>query len=49
MLAKIGTATLCGVDAAGVTVEADVERGMPITNIVGLPDVTVKSPPGSSR
>ncbi len=39
---KITTATLTGIDAALVEVEADVSNGLPATIIVGLPDVAVQ-------
>lgn len=39
---KIMTATLIGLDAALVEVEADVSNGLPTTIIVGLPDVAVQ-------
>jgi magnesium chelatase family protein len=42
MLAKITTATPWGVDARGVQVEVDVYNGLPQTQIVGLPDASVR-------
>jgi magnesium chelatase family protein len=39
---KITTATLVGIDAALVEVEADVSNGLPNTIIVGLPDTAVQ-------
>ena len=39
---KIFTATLVGINAALVEVEADVSNGLPTTIIVGLPDVAVQ-------
>lgn len=39
---KIMTATLVGINAALVEVEADVSNGLPATIIVGLPDVAVQ-------
>lgn len=39
---KIFTATLVGIDAALVEVEADVSNGLPTTIIVGLPDAAVQ-------
>jgi len=39
---KIMTATLVGIDAELVEVEADVSNGLPITIIVGLPDAAVQ-------
>ena len=42
MLAKALTVALCGVEAHDVHVEADVSSGLPHTQIVGLPDVSVR-------
>jgi len=42
MLGKVYTASLVGVEARLVEVEADVSRGIPYFNIVGLPDTAVK-------
>lgn len=42
MVHKIMTATLFGIDAALVEVEADVSNGLPATIIVGLPDTAVQ-------
>lgn len=42
MLAKITTATPWGVDARDVQVEVDVTNGLPQTQIVGLPDASVR-------
>ncbi len=42
MVHKITTATLVGIDAALVQVEADVTNGLPTTIIVGLPDTAVQ-------
>lgn len=39
---KIFTATLVGIDASLVEVEADVSNGLPTTIIVGLPDTAVQ-------
>jgi magnesium chelatase family protein len=39
---KIMTATLVGIDAALVEVQADISNGLPATTIVGLPDVAVQ-------
>ncbi|HEX3096032.1 MAG TPA: YifB family Mg chelatase-like AAA ATPase [Patescibacteria group bacterium] len=39
---KIFTATLIGIEAALVEVEADVSNGLPTTIIVGLPDTAVQ-------
>lgn len=42
MIAKIITASIIGLDAAVVEVEADVSSGLPSTVIVGLPDTAVQ-------
>lgn len=42
MVAHVMTATILGLDAAPITVEADVTNGLPATVIVGLPDVAVQ-------
>lgn len=42
MLAKVWGSTVCGLDAFLVDVEVDVAQGMPIFDIVGLPDTAVK-------
>ena len=42
MLAKLTTATPWGVDARPVQVEVDVSNGLPQTQIVGLPDASVR-------
>lgn len=42
MIAKVLTATLNGIDAIGVTVEAGLSGGMPHFTIVGLPDAAVQ-------
>ncbi len=42
MIYKIMTATVIGIEAALVEVEADVTNGMPATIIVGLPDAAVQ-------
>ena len=39
---KIITASLWGLDAEKVTVEADLHPGLPALNIVGLADATIK-------
>jgi magnesium chelatase family protein len=39
---KIFTATLTGIDASLVEVEADVTNGLPTTIIVGLPDASIQ-------
>ena len=42
MLARVISATTWGIDARPVTVEADVQNGLPQTHIVGLPDAAVR-------
>ena len=42
MLRKIITATLLGIDAQTISVEIDVQPGLPFVNIVGLADTTIK-------
>ncbi len=42
MLAKVQSAAIIGIDAYIVKVELDVNEGLPIFNIVGLPDASVK-------
>ncbi len=42
MIAKITTATVIGLDAELIEVEADVSNGLPATIIVGLPDTAVQ-------
>lgn len=42
MAVKIVTATFSGIDGLMVTVEVDIERGLPCFNIVGLADASVK-------
>ena len=42
MLRKIITATLLGIDARTISVEIDVQPGLPFVNIVGLADTTIK-------
>jgi magnesium chelatase family protein len=42
MIAKVRTATLHGIDAVEVTVEAGLSGGSPYFAIVGLPDASVK-------
>lgn len=42
MLKKIITATLLGIDARIISVEIDVQPGLPYVNIVGLADTTIK-------
>ena len=42
MLTKIITASLWGMDAQTVTVETDLQPGLPAVNMVGLADTTIK-------
>lgn len=42
MFAKINSLGIIGIDAYPVTVEVDFQRGMPVFEIVGLPDTAVK-------
>ena len=42
MIVKILSAALWGLEGFGVTVEAAFTRGLPETNIIGLPDAAVK-------
>ena len=42
MLSKLYSATVFGVDAYMVEVEVDVRPGLPLFNIVGLPDTAVQ-------
>ena len=42
MLSKVTSYTLLGLEGIPVEVEADVSRGMPRFDIVGLPDAAVK-------
>lgn len=42
MQATVATATLVGVEAVPVEVQADVSSGLPVFGIVGLPDVAVQ-------
>lgn len=42
MLTKIRTASLWGMDAQIVTVETDLQPGLPAINMVGLADTTIK-------
>ena len=42
MLAQVSSATVIGIEAAAIHVEVDVAKGLPITSIVGLPDVGIK-------
>ena len=42
MYSKINTCTLQGLDGHIIEVETDLARGMPVFNIVGLPDASIK-------
>lgn len=42
MMTKIYTASLCGMKAELVTVETDLQSGLPAVNMVGLADTTIK-------
>ncbi|MBQ8323061.1 MAG: YifB family Mg chelatase-like AAA ATPase [Clostridia bacterium] len=42
MIAKVQSYTLLGLEGVAVTVEADVSKGIPSYEIVGLPDAAVK-------
>ena len=42
MLSKIFTASLLGMEADMVTVEIDLQPGLPAMNMVGLADTTIK-------
>jgi len=42
MIAKVFSATVIGLDAEKVEVEADVSNGLPATVVVGLPDAAVQ-------
>jgi magnesium chelatase family protein len=42
VLARVSTFALFGVDALGVTVESDINPGLPAFTIVGLPDAAVQ-------
>ena len=42
MIAKVQSYALSGLEGVPVTVEADVSKGMPSYEIVGLPDAAVK-------
>ena len=42
MLAQVSSATVIGIEAAPIHVEVDMAKGLPITHIVGLPDVGIK-------
>lgn len=42
MYSKVNTCVLQGLDGWNVEVETDLSRGIPVFNIVGLPDVSIK-------
>lgn len=42
MISRIHTATIVGLDAEIIEVEADVSNGLPMTIVVGLPDTAVQ-------
>ena len=42
MYSKINTCVLQGLNGSIVEVEADLSRGLPVFNIVGLPDTSIK-------
>src|SRR3954468_20884548 len=42
MLSSLRSAALIGVEALAVVVEVDVSYGMPVFNMVGLPDASVR-------
>ncbi|SCG83462.1 Competence protein comM [Proteiniborus sp. DW1] len=42
MLSKVKTCVLQGLDGTIVEVETDISRGLPVFNIVGLPDISIK-------
>lgn len=42
MLSKVFSAAIIGLDAQIIEVEADVSYGLPVFNIVGLPDKAVQ-------
>ena len=42
MLAKVNSFSLCGLEGFPVTVETDINNGLPSLDIVGLPDASVK-------
>ncbi len=42
MISKIYSASVIGIEAVILTIEVDIQPGMPQVNIVGLPDVAVK-------
>ena len=42
MLAKINSCSVVGIDGFVVEVEVDISYGLPVFNIVGLPEVSVR-------
>jgi len=42
MLSKVNSFGIIGIDAYPVEIEVDISSGLPVTNIVGLPDTSVK-------
>ncbi len=42
MFAKVKCYGLCGIDGFEVTVETDIRSGLPGTDLVGLPDASIK-------
>ncbi|MFC1709846.1 magnesium chelatase domain-containing protein, partial [Candidatus Omnitrophota bacterium] len=42
MLSKINSFGILGIQAYPVEIEVDIASGLPATNIVGLPDTSVK-------
>ena len=42
MYAKLYGATLHGIDGCIITVEVDISQGLPVFDIVGLPNQSVK-------
>lgn len=42
MLSKVKTCVLQGLNGSIVEVETDISRGLPVFNIVGLPDISIK-------
>ena len=42
MLSRIYTAGLCGIDGMIITIECSTMKRMPVFDIVGLPDASVK-------
>ena len=42
MLSKIYTVGLIGIDGFMVQVQTDISNGMPVTDVIGLPGMTIK-------